>query len=236
MSTVFFEPTEQQRQELRELPGAVFEEEKLVGYLREQRYEALICVGDRVSKDVVEAGLEPDIVVVDGKIQREAMEEELEVTADIELKASNPAGSITEEAWNAVKQACTYECSVALDIEGEEDMLGLPSILFAPKDAAVVYGQWNRGGVVVEPDESMQELVREMVGIQRYDHLIVGGSWDRFHIGHRYLLLTAFEQGREVDIGITSEAMLERKLEEGERGWSYGRRRKAVESFVKRAH
>lgn len=223
------------RKRLRELPGRSFEGDELTSYLGEAGYGGVACVGDRVSIDTAEAGILADVCVVDGRIQREDIDERMldVVDADIVLEVENPAGTISREGWNAVKRAFAHECRVTVRVEGEEDLLGLPAILFSPLGSAVVYGQWNRGAVVLEPDESLRGLVREMVGVERYEHMIVGGSWDRFHAGHRYLLLTAFERGERVDIGITSDSMLEEKLGHTD-FWGYDRRRREVRAFLKR--
>ena len=41
---------------------------------------------------------------------------------------------------------------------------------------------------------------------KRYDKVAVGGTFDKFHDGHKKLLSTAFEIGREIEIGVTSDA------------------------------
>lgn len=39
-----------------------------------------------------------------------------------------------------------------------------------------------------------------------YDKVAVGGTFDKFHDGHKKLLSTAFEIGNQVEIGVTSDA------------------------------
>lgn len=38
----------------------------------------------------------------------------------------------------------------------------------------------------------------------------VGGTFDHFHVGHERLILTAFEKGKFVVLGVTSDGFLER--------------------------
>lgn len=47
-----------------------------------------------------------------------------------------------------------------------------------------------------------------MPGRRRYRRVILGGTFDRLHVGHEALLGTAFRVGREVAIGLTTDAYL----------------------------
>lgn len=41
---------------------------------------------------------------------------------------------------------------------------------------------------------------------KKYKKIAVGGTFDKFHDGHKKLLTTAFDLGKEVEIGVTSNA------------------------------
>ena len=41
---------------------------------------------------------------------------------------------------------------------------------------------------------------------KKYNKVAVGGTFDKFHDGHKKLLSAAFEIGNEIEIGVTSDA------------------------------
>jgi len=227
-----YEVSEKDREKLREPRGDVFPEKEFIEELEKRDYSKIIAVGDRVSHDIVNSGLEADIYVTDGKTEQEKFGKEIDIVAKKTFEAENPAGKITGEAWKAMRKASAMNCKTHVEIEGEEDLMGLPAVVFAPEDAVVVYGLWDRGAVLMEASRENKEFVKDILGLERSDHLIVGGSWDHFHSGHRYILLTAHEKGKKIDIGISSDKMLREKLGEKPEN-SFEERKNNVESFLR---
>ncbi len=66
---------------------------------------------------------------------------------------------------------------------------------------------------------------------KKYKKIAVGGTFDKFHSGHKKLLSTAFEMGEEVLIGLTSDNFASNKAHEVE---SYSIRLKNIEKFIKK--
>ncbi|MFB6190215.1 MAG: pantetheine-phosphate adenylyltransferase [Candidatus Nanohaloarchaea archaeon] len=225
-----YEPTEEHRTKLGKAHGELLVGEELIDHL-EGTERSVVCVGDRVSRDLAGSGVEADTFVVDGKIQRKEVETP-DIAVEREFVARNPAGGITRQAWDAIRKALAVDCTSMLRIDGEEDLLALPAVTMLPDDAVVVYGLRNQGAVAMEVSET-REFAEELLDLDRCGKLIVGGSWRFLHAGHRYMLLKAFELGENVDIGVTSERMLRKKLKR-ESEESFEERKEQVEQFLER--
>jgi pantetheine-phosphate adenylyltransferase len=66
-----------------------------------------------------------------------------------------------------------------------------------------------------------------------YDTVILGGTFDKFHVGHEAFLDKAFKSAKKVLIGITTPHML-KKIVFQNSIQSYERRKKTVEEFAKK--
>lgn len=129
----------------------------------------IISVGDATTHALVALSLIPDLAIIDEHIQRKRVPL-LELPDVNFVEVSNPAGYITFEAWSEIIAGLKVEENkIIIKINGEEDLLVLPSILEAPLDSKVLYGQPNEGLVVVSVTEeakyNVYELIRKMVKI-----------------------------------------------------------------------
>lgn len=125
--------------------------------------ETILAVGDVVSMTCKEQGLLPKLFVCDYKTQRGGVSElykrELGGWGTEELKAKNPAASITRDAWLAVREGLARPGMVRLLVQGEEDLLGIPCFLEAPMGAKVLYGLPGEGVVVVTVTKGLQDRI-----------------------------------------------------------------------------
>jgi uncharacterized protein (UPF0218 family) len=62
----------------------------------------------------------------------------------------NPQGTLTEEAIEAVRQALLSAEHTHIVVSGEEDLLVLTAVEYAPENSFVIYGQPHCGVVVVK--------------------------------------------------------------------------------------
>lgn len=71
----------------------------------------------------------------------------------------------------------------------------------------------------------------------RFPVVVLGGTFDRLHVGHEALLNTAFHVGRRVGIGLTTTAFLRgRSKPRAELIASYPARRRALTAWLRRHH
>ncbi len=119
--------------------------------VKKEKAPCIISVGDIVSKALLELGIKPHIMIIDGKAMRKQIQL-LEVEAKNRILLKNPAGMLTPLTWVAIAEALRRKTPTLVMVEGEEDLLTLVAVLEAPENALVAYGLPNEGVVVVKAD------------------------------------------------------------------------------------
>ncbi|MEM1657696.1 MAG: DUF359 domain-containing protein [Candidatus Jordarchaeales archaeon] len=127
-----------------------------------REHTKIVTIGDVVTKTLLEVGVEPDVVVVDGKTLRNVF---LELNLDKweKLQLKNPPGTIRKEAWKVFEDAYSRTGKVCVEVEGEEDLLALPAVLLAPNETIIIYGQPEKGLVVVKVDEDVKKRAMDII-------------------------------------------------------------------------
>jgi len=113
----------------------------------------IVSVGDMVTASLKKHGIEPDISIIDYKIERKEYGDEIKkfIKGEEEVrKISNPPGLITDELWDAIKESYGSHKKVRIEVEGEEDLAALPAIYLSPPGTTVLYGLPSRGIVLVK--------------------------------------------------------------------------------------
>ena len=141
--------------------------EKLKKIVDETKPAKIIAVGDKVSENLIKSGLLPDTVIVDNKIMRKSVEP-LKFDAEKTFNVINPAGTITDEAYQTVGKAVNFAGRTKVLVDGEEDLLTLVAVLSAPEGSIVVYGQPRTGIVVVSVSEDSKIKFRKIVDRMEY--------------------------------------------------------------------
>jgi hypothetical protein len=129
------------------LPEDIADKAHISEYLSNNSY--IITVGDRTTEKMIDFGLIPSLQIIDGVEKRK--ERELpKLENATELTVDNPAAEITPQSIDVIKQAFTLQSPVRIVVNGEEDLLVIPACVYAPENSIVLYGQPNKGLVIVK--------------------------------------------------------------------------------------
>jgi uncharacterized protein (UPF0218 family) len=109
----------------------------------------VVSVGDRVSRNLHANGIDPKLAITDNRSLRRRIKPAVFRVKKV-FHVKNPQGIITDEAIMAVQEALRSEGDSHVIVDGEEDLLTLIAVLYAPDGALVVYGQPYEGAVVVK--------------------------------------------------------------------------------------
>lgn len=135
---------------------------RIKGMIEREKPPAVISVGDTVSKNLVENGVLPKLAIVDSKVMRRKTQP-INVPVEREMHTVNPAGTITEEAIKAIKEALDCDVNVKIFVDGEEDLLTLIAVLYAPENSFVVYGQPRQGAVLIKVNQEKRKEIEEIL-------------------------------------------------------------------------
>lgn len=119
-------------------------------------------VGDFTAKNILNAGLRPDIVVIDHRTMRVEVDP-LNHGDKIVWETQNPAGTISSKACKVLENAVTLKREVSVIVDGEEDLLVLPLIILMPKGSIIIYGQPREGLVVVDVTDERRDWAKDFM-------------------------------------------------------------------------
>ena len=134
---------------------------KLRTLIQQNKPPKVTTVGDVVSRQTLSTGIQVDLRILDQMTLRQRISA-VEIKAEQTYRVRNPAGVVTKEAWDAIKEALRHREAV-IYVDGEEDLLAIPAILESPDKAFIVYGQPSQGVVVVTASPEVKHEVREMM-------------------------------------------------------------------------
>lgn len=141
------------RGSLRDTLGVLVEGELPFEY---QKGRPLIAVGDVVTDTLVHQNVIPDVAMVDGMTRRGVYESKMDYPFKI-VRLKNSTGTISKDAWNVIQDAINETEPVLIDVDGEEDLLSIPSIILCPDGGTVIYGIPSKGMVVNLVDDTKKE-------------------------------------------------------------------------------
>lgn len=122
----------------------------------------VIAVGDKVSETLAAINPRSGIYIYDGVTKRVKIPFP-KIPAVRCMDVENPAGTLTDEAMRVVREALRSEGTVYISVRGEEDLLTLAAVAYAPLKALVIYGQPDEGVVVVKVNRRVKSQVKKLI-------------------------------------------------------------------------
>lgn len=136
--------------------GKVLRGQAIAQSIRRNRDRVITTVGDVATKTLLDAGVTPYLSIVDGKVSRKPYPHtisQLRKRSSCEAKIISGPGYISREATEAIQDCFSHNASRithnVLVIDGEEDLLVLPALVYTPWGTIIYYGQPGKGLVEV---------------------------------------------------------------------------------------
>lgn len=140
--------------------------DKMREMVEKEKPTSIISVGDIVSLNLHKHNIHPQLTIIDNiSLRDQPIPKEAEVEKTIYV--DNPQGTITQETILAIRKALDKNEHTHIVVNGEEDLLTLIAVLFAPENTFVVYGQPHLGIVVVKVTPERKSQVQEFLNAMK---------------------------------------------------------------------
>ena len=128
------------------------------------RKKLVVSVGDSASYYLIKHGLEPNMIIIDGKERRKMFGKKIEFHGE-EVKAENPPGHITVDLWKAVENSVPRlkEERIKIRVKGEEDLAVLPCAIHLPLGSYIVYGHFDLGLILVKLNKDRKDRAKALL-------------------------------------------------------------------------
>jgi len=126
----------------------------------------IITVGDRTTEKMIDFDLIPSLQIIDG-LEKRIKRDIIKLGNAFELKIDNPAAEITLESIEIIKKAFTMHSPIRLTVNGEEDLLVLPVCIHAPENSVILYGQPNKGLVLVQITTEIRNKAQALLDLMK---------------------------------------------------------------------
>jgi len=152
------------KEKLRKPMGKIY---KSVGaiFKSPEKPTMVIAVGDIIAMELEKERLIPDVKIIDYKTRRTLLKGSV-LLRSVPNTINDP-GTINPQSAKAVKLAInkflSTKKSQTIIINGEEDLLALPAILFAPLNSLVLHGHWQYGIIAIKIDEEIKNKILNLL-------------------------------------------------------------------------
>lgn len=140
--------------------------DKLGDIVKREKPPKVVSVGDTVSRNLHAHEINPQLSITDNKCMRKKAKPKVFESKNV-VHVRNPQGIITQEAVAVIREALESDEYVHIIVDGEEDLLTLVAVLYAPEKSLVVYGQPCEGIVVVKVTPERKAATMEILKMMK---------------------------------------------------------------------
>ncbi len=198
--------------------------EKIKKIIKKEKIKKIITVGDYCSLT-----LPSEVKIFDGRIKRNKQIPLLKYS----LSVPNPPASIYKKVWKVLKRAIEEKRN--LFIQGEEDLLVLPSVILAENGDIVVYGVLGKGICLIKVSDKSKQKGQEILNRfkkEKFKKIVLGGTFNYLHKGHQYFLKMARYYAKEAVIGLCSDQMVRKRKRNWKMVLPFKERKKVLKSYL----
>lgn len=149
------------RLELGQPLGNILVGDKIGTSIETHRNGIVIAVGDVTTKTILTAGVIPNLSIVDFRVGRQPFPDLDAKFTELTLyrvPVKSGPGYIAREAVQDIQKWAIHPADrEAMIVSGEEDLLAIPAIMYAPLGAVMYYGQPNQGLVEVVVTQQVKD-------------------------------------------------------------------------------
>jgi uncharacterized protein (UPF0218 family) len=124
----------------------------------------IISVGDEVTKNILTHNIPLNIAIIDGKIMRKTIKP-IKLHCQKTYIIKNTPGTLSYDSFKIIKKVIETQELIKKEItkifvKGEEDLLTLLAVFFAPIGSLITYGQPCEGIVIIYVNKKIKEKVK----------------------------------------------------------------------------
>ncbi len=135
------------RKVLHQPMGTILLSASIQASIRQKKGNTIVTVGDMTTKTFLDAGVIPQVMIIDRLVGRNPYDDAKSALRQfpvVFLSVTSGPGYIAKHAMGLIQRICNGQLSgkpQVIVVNGEEDLLVLPVILYAPIGSFVYYGQ-----------------------------------------------------------------------------------------------
>lgn len=136
-------------------------------HVRKNITHTLITVGDVATKRLLDMSIMPSLAIIDLRVGRKPFQplEAYNFPKDVKIvRVVSGPGYISKEAIEAVKTWSNERYyNQVIVVEGEEDLMVLPAVVYASEKTIIYYGQPKEGIVMIQVTDKKREEIQAIM-------------------------------------------------------------------------